>query len=76
MEPVTQEMVDLLVDKEIQKQVIAQHKGIDMDSIRIAWPFKTDEEREKIAKWFKKEKRKYKEKESQEHIKKYGKAFL
>jgi len=48
---VTQWMVDQLVSKDVQKQVQDACEGIDMDQIRLAWPFKTEEERQKIAKF-------------------------
>lgn len=73
---VTQWMVDQLVDPEYQAQVIEQYKGISMDSIRLAWPFKTDEERAQIAKWLRQQRRKQKQKQADEHAEKYGKAFL
>ena len=53
MSDVTQWMVDQLVNKEVQKQVEETCEGIDMDKIRLAWPFKTEEERQKIAKFLK-----------------------
>ena len=51
MSDVTQWMVDQLVGKDVQKQVEETCEGIDMDKIRLAWPFKTEEERQKIAKF-------------------------
>lgn len=51
MSDVTQWMVDQLVGKDVQKQVQETCEGIDMDMIRLAWPFKTEEERQKIAKF-------------------------
>ena len=53
MSDVTQWMVDQLVGKDVQKQVQETCEGIDMDMIRLAWPFKTEEERQKIAKFLK-----------------------
>lgn len=53
MSDVTQWMVDQLVGKDVQKQVEETCEGIDMDKIRLAWPFKTEEERQKIAKFLK-----------------------
>lgn len=73
---VTQWMVDQLVEPEVQAQIIEQYKGIDMDSVRLAWPFKTDEERAKIAKWLRQQKKSIKEKQTKEHVEKYGKALL
>ena len=52
---VTQWMVDQLVTPEVQAQIADTYKGIPMDSIRLAWPFKTEEERELIRKWMRKQ---------------------
>jgi ribosome recycling factor len=60
MPDVTQWMVDQLVGKDVQKQVEETCEGIDMDKIRLAWPFKTEEERQKIAKFLKSNNRKVK----------------
>ena len=60
MSDVTQWMVDQLVGKDVQKQVEETCEGIDMDQIRLAWPFKTEEERQKIAKFLKGNERKVK----------------
>lgn len=57
MPDVTQWMVDQLVSKEVQKQVEETCEGIDMDKIRLAWPFKTEEERKQIQKFLNKKKR-------------------
>lgn len=51
MSDVTQWMVDQLVSKDVQEQVQDACEGIGMDRIRLAWPFKTEEERQKIAKF-------------------------
>jgi ribosome recycling factor len=50
-------MVDQLVSKEVQKQVEETCEGIDMDKIRLAWPFKTEEERKQIQKFLNKKRR-------------------
>lgn len=76
MSKVTQWMVDQLVDPEHQAQVIKQYEGISMDSIRLAWPFKTDKEREQLAKWLRQQKKSIKAKEIKEHVEKYGKAIM
>ena len=52
MSEITQWMVDQLVAPE--------HQYIDaddppLDSLRMAWPFKTDEERKEIQKWMRKQ---------------------
>lgn len=73
---VTQWMVDQLVNPEHQAQVIERYKGISMDSVRLAWPFKTDEERAQLAKWLRQERRKQKKKTEDEHVAKYGKAII
>lgn len=50
---VTKWMVDQLVKPEVQIEVIEYYEGVPMDSIRLAWPFKTDAEREVIQKFLK-----------------------
>lgn len=60
MSNVTQWMVDQLVGKEVQKQVKEEHNNIDMDQVRLAWPFKTEEERKQIHKFLNKKKRQIK----------------
>lgn len=60
MSEVTQWMVDQLVGKEVQKQVKEEHNGISMDQVRLAWPFKTEEERQKIHKFLNNKKRQVK----------------
>ena len=72
MSDVTQWMVDQLVAPEVQAQIAERFDGIPMDSIRLAWPFKTEEERELISKWLKKQERKRKT----EMLNKAGKALL
>lgn len=70
---VTQWMVDQLVSPD--------HQYLDavdppLDHIRMAWPFKTEEELKKLSKWFKREESKLKKKQIKEHIDTYGKALL
>lgn len=60
MSDVTQWMVDQLVGIEVQKQVKEEHNNIDMDQVRLAWPFKTEEERKKIHSFLNKKKRQVK----------------
>lgn len=50
---VTKWMVDQLVKPEVQIEVIEYYEGVPMNSIRLAWPFKTDEERAVIQKFLK-----------------------
>lgn len=60
MPDVTQWMVDQLVSKDVQKQIEETCEGIDMDKIRLAWPFKTEEERRQIQKFLNKKNRQVK----------------
>ena len=60
MSDVTQWMVDQLVKPEVQKQVEEEFNGIDMNQVRLAWPFKTEEERKQIHKFLNKKKRQVK----------------
>jgi hypothetical protein len=55
--PVTQWMVDQLVRPEVQSQIAETYKGIPMDSVRLAWPFKTEAEREILRKFLNKKTR-------------------
>ena len=57
MTAVTQWMVDQLIGKDVQEQVKETYEGIDMDQIRLAWPFKTEEERKQIHKFLNRKKR-------------------
>ena len=47
-----------------------------LDSVRMAWPFKTEAELAILSKWFKKEQKLNQERVVKRHIEKYGKAFL
>ncbi len=49
---VTQWMVDQLVAPEHQ---YLDANDLPLDSLRMAWPFKTDEERKEIRKWMRKQ---------------------
>ena len=60
MPDVTQWMVNQLVKPEVQKQVEEEFNGIDMNQVRLAWPFKTEEERKQIHKFLNKKKRQIK----------------
>lgn len=73
MSDVTQWMVDQLVAPEHQYRDV---ENPPLDSIRMAWPFKTEEELKILSKWFKEEEKKLKKKTIQEHIQQHGEAFL
>ena len=50
-----------------------------LDPVRMAWPFKTEEELKILSKWFKEEDEKYKEMEKgrrKKILEEAGKAFL
>lgn len=51
-------------------------KDPPLDPVRMAWPFKTEEEREVIRKWFKKAVKNEKQRQFDNHVAHYGKAFL
>ena len=73
MPDVTQWMVDQLVKPEHQyREVVAP----PLDAVRMAWPFKTEEELLLLSKWFKKQQRAVKEKQIKEHVETYGKALV
>jgi hypothetical protein len=54
---VTQKMVDNLVAPEVQAKILELYKDIPMDSVRLAWPFKTDAERKFMHNWLNKKRR-------------------
>ena len=76
MSDVTQWMVDQLVSPEVQAEVAKTNEGINMDAVRLAWPFKTEEELQMLAEWHRKQLREIKKKQIKEHIEQYGKALL
>lgn len=65
-------MVDKLVKPE------HQYKGVKtpLDPVRMAWPFKTEEELEILRRWFREEEKKLKRKQIKEHVKTYGEALI
>lgn len=76
MSEVTQWMVDQLVSPEVQAQIIENYNGPPMDNVRLAWPFKTEEELRILSKWYKEEERKTKKKQIKEHMETFGGALL
>ena len=52
MNKITQWLVDQLVAPEHQ---YLDATDLPLDSLRMAWPFKTDKEREEIRKWMRKQ---------------------
>lgn len=73
MSEVMQWMVDQLVPQEHQYKNI---KEPPLPHVRMAWPFKTEEELRILSKWFKQEEKKLKKKQIEEHIEQHGEAFL
>lgn len=65
MSKITQEMVDALVAPEHQ---YLDAKDPPLDGIRMAWPFKTEEELRALTRWFKEEQRQRKKEEKQRVI--------
>ena len=76
MSDVTQWMVDQLVKPEVQAEVAHANEGLNMDPVRLAWPFKTEEELKMLAEWHRRQLRDIKKKQIKEHIEQYGKALL
>lgn len=70
---VTQEMVDNLVAPEHQGRDI---ENPPLDPVRMAWPFKTEEELRILSKWYKEQQQLLKKKQIKEHVDKFGKALL
>lgn len=66
-------MINNIVDP---KHQLKEVKGAPLDPVRMAWPFKTEGELYLLSKWYREERKTFKDKEVQEHIKKYGEAFL
>lgn len=62
-------LINQLVPKEHQ---YLDAEELPLDSVRMAWPFKTEEELKVLSKWFKKQERKTKQKE----IEQLGEALL
>ena len=76
MSEVTQWMVDQLVAPEVQAQIIERYEGVPMDNVRLAWPFKTEEELRILSQWYRQEEKKMKKKQIIEHLEQHGEAFL
>lgn len=70
---VTQWMVDQLVAPEHQYRDLVDPP---LDPVRMAWPFKTEEELKLLSAWFKKQERLLKKKQIEDHKEKFGKALL
>jgi hypothetical protein len=66
-------MVDQLVAPEHQYRDLVDPP---LDPVRMAWPFKTEEELKLLSVWFKKQERLTKKKQIEDHKEKYGKALL
>lgn len=65
----------------INKVVHPDHQYRDvldppLPHIRMAWPFKTEEELKILSKWYKEEEKKLKLKQLKEHKTKFGDALL
>jgi hypothetical protein len=73
---VTQWMVDQLVKPEVQAEIAKSNQGLNMDPVRLAWPFKTEKELKILAQWHRKQVQSIKKKQIKEHIEKHGEAFL
>jgi len=76
MSDVTQWMVDQLVAPEVQAQIIENCQDVPMDNVRLAWPFKTEEELRILSQWYRQEEKKIKKKQIIEHLEQHGEAFL
>jgi len=67
------DIVNLIVDPKYQYRHL---ENPPLDAIRMAWPFKTEEELKILSRWFKEEEKKLKKKQILEHKNKYGDALL
>lgn len=66
-------IINLIVKPEHQYKEV---EGPPLPHIRMAWPFKTEEELKILSKWFKEEEKKLKKKQIKEHAEHYGEALL
>lgn len=67
------DLVNRLVAPEYQYRDVVDPP---LPHIRMAWPFKTEEELKILSKWFKEQEKLMKKKQIKEHITKYGEALL
>lgn len=51
-------------------------KNPPLDNVRMAWPFKTEEELRILSKWFKTQERETKKKQIKDHVTHFGGALL
>ena len=71
-----------VVDWFLVNQLVApEHQYLDvkeppLPQVRMAWPFKTEQELRILSKWFKEEEKKTKKKLIEKHVKQFGKAML
>jgi len=70
---VPQELVDVFAPKK------AKCREVDhppLPHVRMAWPFKTEEELRILSKWFTQQEKELKRKIIGDHVAAYGKSFL
>lgn len=70
---VTQWMVDQLVNPGYQYKDVVDPP---LDAVRMAWPFKTEEELKILSRWFREQEKLLKKKQAKEHADKFGDALL
>jgi len=51
-------------------------QDVPLDNVRLAWPFKTEEELRILSQWYRQEEKKIKKKQIIEHLEQHGEAFL
>jgi len=51
-------------------------QDVPLDNVRLAWPFKTEEELRILSQWYQQEEKKIKKKQIIEHLEQHGEAFL
>lgn len=70
-----QRLVNLWVKPEVQEHY---QKLVDppLDHVRMAWPFKTEEELKILSRWHREQAKLTKQKTIDDHKQQYGEAFL
>lgn len=71
-----------VIDWFLVNQLVApEHQYRDLQdpplpNVRMAWPFKTEEELRILSRWYQEEERKIKKKQIKEHMETFGGALL
>ena len=66
-------LINRIVNPEHQYKEVS---NAPIEAVRMAWPFKTEEELKILSKWFRTQQKATKEKQIKEHVELYGKALV